>query len=275
MARMPRKVQGLDHLPDGLVEEVEAAVRAAGAVPLGKLTRQKLGRRAQAQLFEGLARRGLERTGRAVRVPLREQVVAALADGPVATSALRKRVRGAASAGELKLVVGDLARAGRAAIVVRGGVEEVVAPSDQVLSAAELAAVGRLARDLGKAAAAVRGRAGRPARSLWRAELMGLLDRARAALGGTADAVTLVLDAVRRHASPTTGLAPVPAIARALGPRLPDVRQALLAAAAAGVVELRPESGVGLLAPADADLCPRGPDGWPLSWARALERGGA
>jgi hypothetical protein len=180
---MPRKVQGLDHLPDGLVEQVEAAVRAAGAVPLGKLTRQKLGRRAQGQLFEALARRGLERTGRAVRVPLREQVVAALADGPIATSALRKRVRGASSAGELKLVVGDLARARRAAIVVRGGVEEVVAPSDQVLSAAELAAVGQLARDLGKAAAAVRGRAGRPARSLWRARA-GRAPRSRAGRSG-------------------------------------------------------------------------------------------
>ena len=273
---MARKVQGLDHLPDGLTEEVEAAVRQAGAVPLGKLTRAKLTRRAQGQLFEALARRGLERTGRAVRVPLREQVAASLAGGPIGTAALRKRVRGAASAGELKVVLADLARARRAAIVVRRGVEHVAPPSHEVLAAPELAAVRDLARDLGKAVAAVRGRAGQPARSLWRADLVALLERARVALGGGGDdAVSLVLDAVRSHASPSTGLAPVPAIARALGPRLPDVREALLAAAAAGVVELRPESGVGLLAPADAELCPRGPDGWPLSWARELPRRGA
>jgi hypothetical protein len=271
---MARKVQGLDHLPDGLAEEVEAAVRRAGAVALGKLTRSKLSRRAQGELFEALARRGLERTGRTVRVPLREQVVAALGGEPIATAALRKRIRGAAGAGELKLVLADLARARRAAIVMRGGVEHVAAPSGQVLAAAELAAVRELARDLGKGVTSLRSRAGQPARSLWRADVAGLIERARAALGG-GDAVTLVLDAVRSHASPTTGLAPVPAIARALGAQVPDVRAARLAAAAAGLVELRPESGVGLLAPADAELCPRGPDGWPLSWARELQRGGA
>jgi hypothetical protein len=271
---MARKVQELDHLPDGLVDEVEAAVRQAGAVRLGKLTGSKLSRRAQGQLFEALARRGLERTGRAVRVPLREQVVAELAGEPIPTAALRKRVRGATSAGELTLVLADLARGRRAAIVMRGGVEHVAAPSGQVLAAAELAAMRDLARDLGKAVSSLRGKAGQPARSLWRADLVALVEPARAALGG-GDAVALVLDAVRSHASPTTGLAPVPAIARALGPRLPDVREALLAAAAAGLVELRPESGVGLLAPADAELCPRGPDGWPLSWARELQPGGA
>jgi hypothetical protein len=271
---MARKVQELDHLPDGLAEEVEAAVRQAGAVPLGKLSRTRLSRRAQGELFEALARRGLERTGRVMRVPVREQVSAAIAGGPIATATLRKRVRGLAGAGELKLVLADLARARRAAVVVRGGTLHVAAPSDAVLSATELAAVRDLARDLGKVATAVRGRAGQPARSLWREDLVALLERARAALGGT-DPVALVVDAVRSHASPTTGLAPVPAIARALGSRLPDVREALLAAAAAGRVELRPESGVGLLAPADAELCPRGPDGWPLSWARELQRGGA
>ena len=84
--------------------------------------------------------------------------------------------------------------------------------------------------------------------------------------------MAMVIEAVRRHASATTGLAPVPAVTRALADRLPDqaVRAALLAAAAAGRLELRPESGVGLLAPADAALCPRGADGWPLSWAREI-----
>lgn len=270
-----RKLQELDHLPDGLVDEVEAAVRRAGAVPLARLTRMRLSRRAQDLLHDQLARRGLERTGKAVRVPVREQVLSALDGGPIATGALRKRVRGLAGAGELAVALADLVRSGRAAIAMRGGVEHVAPPSGEVLSAAELAAMRDLARALGKALTSVRARSGKPPRSLWRPDVALLLDGARAALGGGADPVSLVLDAVRRHASPATGLAPVPAIARALGTRLPDVREALLAAAAAGLVELRPESGVGLLAPADAALCPRGPDGWPLSWARALGRGDA
>ena len=268
---MARKVQEVDELPDGLVEEVEGAVRESGAVPLRKLTRVKLSRRVEGLLHEQLARRGLERTGRAVRVPVREQVLAAAATGPVATAAVRKRVRGLAGAGELALAVGDLARSGRAAVVMRDGVEHLAAPSPQVLAPAELAVVRDLARALGKLVTSLRPRAGRPPRSLWRPDVDQLLEQARAELGGGAasDPVALVVDAVRRYASPTTGLAPVPAIARALGSRLPDVREALLAASAAGLVELRPESGVGLLAPADAELCPRDPDGWPLSWARA------
>lgn len=270
---MARKVQEVDELPGGLVEEVEGEVRRSGAVALRKLTKMKLSRRAEGLLHEGLARRGLERTGKAVRVPIREQVVAASAPGPVAASAMRKEVRGLASAGELKLVLADLVRSGRAAIVMRDGVEHLAAPSPEVLASEQLAAVQDLGRALGKAVSSVRARAGRPARSLWRADIVALLDRARAALAGEADPVALVVQAVRRHASPTTGLAPVPAIARALGGALPDVREALLAAAAAGLVELRPESGVGLLAPADAELCPRGADGWPLSWARELQRG--
>ena len=274
---MARKVQEVDELPDGLVEEVEAEVRRSGAIPLRALARVALSRRAAGLLHEGLARRGLERTGKVVRVPLREQVLAAAAHGPIATSALRTEVRGLASAGELALALADLVRSGRAALVVRDGIEHVVAPSPDVLDAGEVAALRDLSRALARAAGSLRVRQGRPPRSLWRADLLALLDRAREALAGgpAADPVALVVDAVRRHASPTTGLAPVPAVARALRQRLPDVRQALLAAAAAGLVELRPESGVDLLAPADAELCPRGPDGWPLSWARELAGEGA
>jgi len=262
---MARKVQELDELPGGLVEEVVEMVRQSGAIPLSRLTRAKLTRRASGLLHEQLARRGLERTGRAVRVPVREQVLAAIAGGPLPTAAVRKRVRGLAGAGELGVAIADLVRGGRAAVIMRGGVEHIAPPSAEVLGPGELAAVVELARTLGKAAGSVRRRAGRPARSLWRADLVALIEQARAALG---DRLAQIVDAVRRHASPVTGLAPVPVIARALGR---DIREPLLAAAAAGLVELRPESGVDLLAPADAELCPRGPDGWPLSWARAQE----
>ena len=262
---MARKRHELDELPGGLVEEVEGAVRRSGSVPLAKLTRVKLTRRAAGILHDQLARRGLERTGRAVRVPVREQVLAAVAGGPLPRAAVKKEVRGLAGAGELAVAISDLVRGGRVALVMRGGVEQVALPSREVLAPRELVAVGELARALGKAAGSVRARAGRPPRSLWRADLIALLDEARAALG---DGIALIVEAVRRHASPVTGLAPVPAVARALGR---DIREPLLAAAAAGLVELRPESGVDLLAPADAELCPRGPDGWPLSWARAQE----
>jgi hypothetical protein len=296
----------LDELPAGLVAEVEAAVRAERALALRKLTRVRLSRRAEGLLYEGLARRGLERTGKTVRVPLREQVTAVLARGDaVPVTGLRKLLRGVASAAELKLVVSDLVRTRRAVLVVRGGKEHVAAPSAALVSGAELGAVQALAKVLGKLATATRARAGRPARALWRAELVGLLDDAREALGGAtadafedaaavrgaaadaledasavrldaaADPVEMVVAAVRAHAGGASGLASVPQVAQALGDRMAGeaFRQALLGAAAAGLLELRPESGVGLLPLADAALCPRGPDGSPLSYARLLGGG--
>src|SRR5687768_8952559 len=119
---MARRAADVDEIPDGLVTDVEAAVRASGALPLARLTKVRLTRRAQALLHEALARRGLERTGRAARVPLREQVANAIAGGPVAMAALRKAMRGMSGAAELKVVIADLVRTGRAQIVMRGGV---------------------------------------------------------------------------------------------------------------------------------------------------------
>lgn len=50
-----------------------------------------------------------------------------------------------------------------------------------------------------------------------------------------------------------------------------DVRLALLDLARAAAIELRPESGVGLLSKADAKLCPKGIRGDPLSYLRLLD----
>lgn len=45
----------------------------------------------------------------------------------------------------------------------------------------------------------------------------------------------------------------------------------LLAMAERGEIELRPESGVGLLSPEAAATMPKGPDGWPLSMGRVMQ----
>lgn len=59
-----------------------------------------------------------------------------------------------------------------------------------------------------------------------------------------------------------TGLAFVPDVVAAVG------RDALLAAASAELVELRPEGGLARLTPAERAACPAMRDGTPLSWCR-------
>jgi hypothetical protein len=81
-----------------------------------------------------------------------------------------------------------------------------------------------------------------------------------------------VLAVARRVLDPHTGLVHVPAIVRAFdGQPLERVQAALRAASQAGMLELRPESGIGLLSKDDAALCPKGMKGVVLSYARIIE----
>jgi hypothetical protein len=84
-----------------------------------------------------------------------------------------------------------------------------------------------------------------------------------------------VLGSVERHREATSGLTFVPTVVRALGASHghdPDaVHAALLYAASAGVLELRPESGMGRLSAEDQMLCLPGPRGSRLSWVRRVD----
>lgn len=51
-----------------------------------------------------------------------------------------------------------------------------------------------------------------------------------------------------------------------------EARSALLELDSGGFIELRPESGIGLLSEDDAALCPRGARGVVLSFARLIDR---
>lgn len=57
---------------------------------------------------------------------------------------------------------------------------------------------------------------------------------------------------------------------RAEGWPLSRIHSLLLGAARAGIIELQPESGLDRLSDAEMALCPPGPHGTRLSWARFL-----
>jgi len=79
---------------------------------------------------------------------------------------------------------------------------------------------------------------------------------------------------LRRAADPQTGLARVPDAVRPVLSTMSheEARSALLALDSSGFIELRPESGIGLLTEDDAALCPRGARGVVLSFARLIDR---
>ena len=73
-------------------------VRHEGALKPTTLGLGKLTRTAEAELVEGLARAGLEHTGKAIRLPLRQQLLSLFdraGDAGLAASAIPRGVKGA------------------------------------------------------------------------------------------------------------------------------------------------------------------------------------
>jgi hypothetical protein len=275
-ARAPKVI---DLLPPDLPAEVERAVRAAGSLPLPKLTRLKLGAEARRALERTLVEAGLERTAKVVRVPLGAQLLALVqGGGRVALKDLAKRVKGGAKK-EIDAALDRLVRAGEARVVVRTQVEVLVGGGDRALDAAEVAALVAAHAALGKVLKKVTAK-GR-ARTLLRddlAELLGPVERAArvpppAPPAAAESPRALVAEALRRLEDPAIKLVRIPDLIRDLDGRvaLADVHRALLDAHDAGEIELRPEAGGEFLSEESARLCPPGPRGTVFSHARRVK----
>lgn len=264
-----------------LVRGVEEAVRRAGAVLLARLTKEKLTPAARATLEEQLTASGLERTPKAMRVPLAEQLLALVQAGArVPVKELGKRVKGASPAAEIKTALDALRKQGRVRVVIRTEVEVLVGPGDRVLEPSEVTHLVKLAAALGKTLKKVTAK-GLP-KALLREDLATLLGPleaiTRARIEPAGDGVSarreLLGETVARLEDPKLELVRVPDLVRALAGRLPtaDVHRALEEAASAGWIELRPEAGGEFLKAEDAALCPPGPRGTVLFFARRLAR---
>lgn len=240
-----------------LVEALVERVRGEGAVRTAILLEGH--DEARPELLEALARRGLERGEKHVRVPLGEQLALLVSSlGEVPEKGLRKRLAGAESADEVNHVVevavteAKLTRAiGNAGAVVLVQAADVV---DEATTAKLAPAVEEAHRRL-KASArrslplrrTVLELLGQPANRDLEAQLLARIQ----ALRGPLVSVAQVVEAIES--------AP-----------LESIHTALLELASAGRIELRPESGVGSLSEDEARLCPRTPDGVCLSYLRPL-----
>jgi hypothetical protein len=242
------------------------------------IARSKLGPPAlRDDLAESLRRRGYEVGPKFVRVPIAHQLEEALRQGSfIALKRLGAHVRGATATEARKaalLAVGQ----GKAHLALRTHAETLVPATAEVVAGKELAVAAVRAADLAKF---LKRAAHKKGTSVLGPDLRELLERVfEDRPHGTprrADPdseVPRVLRAVEGARDATLGLAFVPKVVALLAPVLDRdaAKVALLEAASRGLIELRPEGGLGRLSEAERLACPEGPQGTRLSWARRTE----
>jgi hypothetical protein len=227
-------------------------------------------------LFEELRRRGYEMGKRFVRVPVAEQLEAALREGRyLGLKTLGAHVRGA-TATEARAVARQLANAGRAHLVLRSRSEALVPSTEDVLEGKELEGAAARVVEFAKVLHA----ASKKDLRVLRSDARDLLDRilesrcAPATKGASGLELPRLLSAIDRVRD-SSGLAFVPKVVSSLAPDVDreTAKAALLEAESRGLLELRPETGLGRLSEAELLLCPEGAQGTRLSWARRKEVG--
>lgn len=272
----------------------EAAVVAALREELQREGVAKLSRinpaRLRAQIAEKLVQEGFEATKTLVRQPLHAQLRAALQHGAlVPVKSLASHVRGA-TATELKRLAQTSVSEGMASLVLRGTAELLAGAEVRVLTGTEVESLRMRVVGLGKALEKVTRRKGL---SLLASDATAVLSEALAAANGPLrakadpsaprpaspqphdDAMGALLEAVDSTRDVRTGLSFVPAVVGRLAPALSTsaALKLLLTAAERELLELRPEGGIGRLSEAELSVCPPGPHGTRLSWARRLTGG--
>jgi hypothetical protein len=263
-----------------LVKDARALLQSEGVVKISAL-----GPKAVRELvLAELSKLGFEVTKAAVRAPIAAQLAAALADGAfIPLKRIAAHARGA-TAVEAKQVALALVSDGRATLVVRGTEEVLVPIGSGVVPRSELLGFDALAKAVAKIARSKSGA------TLLRSDLTDALAEALPETFATftsrapSNPITIakersnaafqqLLSAVDATRDSNTGLSFVPAIVARLRPDLSaDAARAVLEHAAnSGLLELRPEGGINRLSAEELSLCPPGPQGTRLSWARRTE----
>jgi hypothetical protein len=274
---------GLD--PDAIERELIALaerLRTEGAVRLSTITPKAL----REGLVARLPVQGFEVSSTWVRRPVSEQLWEALAHGAILDKkSLANSVRGA-TAPELTRALVDLEASGKIRRVLRGKSESFTGSHNEVLLPDAVRTLSRSFSELAKTLTA----ADKKGSTLLASDIEEALARARDVLTakrrncGPAEAsrkesvpdglgsLLRALDALRDEG---TGLSFVPSIIQRLLPKTPVAvaHEMLLAAAREEIIELRPEGGLARLTKEELQLCPPGPAGTRLSWARRLGGG--
>ena len=249
------------------IDQVRLIVKQDGSIARSRLARLGIKKALQREAIERLESDGIESTPKVLRVPLRDQLAAKIREG----SAIAMRAIAHAATGgtkrEVTLAALDLVKGREAMLVVRGTEVILCSPRTDVLGEQELGALERTVTGLLKSLKT----AHKQKAELLTPDVRDLLQPFASAAGTRIDVPGVLAEAARHKLA--SGLVFVPAIVRALGGRTARdaVHEALRTAAKRGLVELRPESGLGRLSEEDLAFCIPGPQGSRLSWARPIE----
>jgi len=285
------------HDLEGELARLRQRLAREGALKLSTLKAGAL----RDEICERLVAEGFELGATFLRQPLAAQLHDALSrQEAIAVNELPERVRGASRTELAQAVDAQVAR-GELRRILRGRAEYVVGARHAVLGERRLAAlrdtfsdlakmleaaskkknVGLLASDIEQMLSAAQrvleeDSAPRPIDEVAADEAVTApapavapraVAQARVAAPAEVDPLLAALDAAR---DPGSGMSFVPAIVRRLSAAMPvsDALELLMRAARRELIELRPEGGLGRLSDEELALCPPGPAGTRLSWAR-------
>jgi hypothetical protein len=249
-----------------LGDEIAAVVRREGSLLRSRLAKLGVPKGAQPSVVARLEGKGIEATPRMLRVPLGEQLDARLRDGATLPMRTLQQAVSGGTPRDVAAAAAALVRAGSALLIVRGSALALTRARGDTLGDRDLGALERAMSELVKTLRSAR----KHRAALLREDVRDLLAPFTSSPDSRLNASTVLAEA-RSHTL-TSGLAFVPALVRALGgPAARDaVHDALRDAAKQGLLELRPESGLGRLSEEDIALCVPGPQGSYLSWARPI-----
>ena len=263
------------------MQHARARLLAEGAVKVSSLQPKSARESLQARLVA----EGFEASTSWLRRPLAEQLNEVLAQGAtVAKKSLASAVRGASSA-ELNRALVEAERAGRLRRVLRGKLEAFTGADTPVLAVEQISGLRKLLSGLEKALGQAARKKGM---TLLSSDVAETLEEVRSLLSPAqrqhadspsevaaepAQDVASLLAALDATRDERTGLSFVPKLVTRLLPAMPlaVAQSVLLAAARRELIELRPEGGLNRLAPEELELCPPGPGGTRLSWARRMD----
>jgi hypothetical protein len=253
-----------------LIEEVAAAVRREGSLLRSRLAKLGVPKAAQPSVVARLEEKGFEVTPRILRLPLGEQLEARLRDGATLPMRTIQQAVSGGTARDVAAAAAVLVRSGSALLIVRGAALSLTRARGDTLGDHDLGPLERALSELSKTLRSAR----KHRAALLREDVRDLLAPFTAVPDSRLNASAVLAEA--RNHTLTSGLVFVPALVRALGgPAARDaVHDALRDAAKHGLLELRPESGLGRLSEEDIALCVPGPQGSFLSWARPIADAG-
>jgi len=230
-------------------------------------------------VVDALRADGYEVTARFVRVPLAVQIETVLRErAHLPLKSVATHVVGA-TAKEAQAAALELVDAGKAHRVLRTDADSIVWGSERVVSGSKLAAV---TQRLTLLVAQLRRASRKGARvGVLRTDLESALSSVLPAERvkdsqppETASALSRILRAIDAARDEQIGLSFIPRVMELLAGELDvaAVKRTLLEAESRGLVELRPEGGLGRLSDREMQACPEGLHGTRLSWARRRDQ---